>query len=446
MKNLTLLFFILLSSFTFSQKITGIILDFETKKPIERAHIFFINETIYSDQKGEFSFNLKGKKSIDFSVSHIKYTTKKVTYLKTELPPVIFLEQKQETLEGFDIYASKKLENSISFTRLKNMPKGAYSFGSVLNNNKIYVFGGDTSSQYEKNKEGLSQVQIGDETEIMRFLTKPKPISFSNYIGHIQTYDISKKEWNIEEDKITKRAYFNAVSYKDKVFLMGGKMLSKTKSRELLANEIEVVSLTDFNVKKDRTNPHQAVDFGTVLYDDKILSFGGSTKQHTNGRFVYSNDVHVYDVKTGFWHLMAKMPSSKEVPGIIFGDKLYFFGGYKNKNLTAIESFNLKTGRWKKEGKLFRAMKNPAITKDNEFIYIQEKGKILTFDPKMNILNEYIIDLSLHNSKMHFFNENLYIIGGYHSVDFRKFPSSGFYKIEVAEFFKTKPFKSKVLN
>jgi len=44
------------------------------------------------------------------------------------------------------------------------------------------------------------------------------------------------------------------------------------------------------------------------------------------------------------------------------------FGGYNKKNLTEIESFDLKTAKWKKEGTLFRGMRKPAITKDKEFI------------------------------------------------------------------------------
>tara|TARA_B110000208_G_scaffold28706_1_gene37505 strand:+ start:265 stop:435 length:171 start_codon:yes stop_codon:yes gene_type:complete len=38
----------------------------------------------------------------------------------------------------------------------------------------------------------------------------------------------------------------------------------------------------------------------------------------------------------------------------VFEDKLYLFLGYNKKGLTEIESFDLKTAQWKKEGALFR--------------------------------------------------------------------------------------------
>ena len=443
MKSVITFFLLLFSISFFSQKITLKVLDFDTNVPIERAHVFFINKTIYTNEKGEFSFMLKKEDSITFSITHLKYKTKEVFYGKNNISLIIFLTEKQETLESIQINTKRKLKSAIFFKKLQDLPKAVYSFGSIIEDRKIYIFGGDTSSLDEKNKGGLSQVKFSNELEIMKFLTKPKPIRFNNYIGDIQAYDIIDKKWSIEKDKLIKRAYHNAIFYQDTVLLIGGKMLSKKKSRELLADQIEFVELKDLSIKKDETNPHQAVDFGAVFYDDKILVFGGSIKQYKNGRIKYSNDIHFFDLKTGYWYLLTKMSKGKEVTGIIFEDKLYLFGGYNKKNLTEIESFNLKTGKWKQEGNLFRGMKKPAITKDDEFIYLQEDGKIITFKPKTNILKEYKIDLNLKGSEMHYDNEKLYILGGYHVEDFRKSPSNGFYIINVSEFYKTKPINIK---
>jgi hypothetical protein len=445
MKNVIILSFLIFSTIGFSQRITGTILDSETKEPIERAHVFFINKTVYTNQKGEFSFSLNKNETVSFSVSHLKYQAQKISYNKTKEPLVIFLYEKQEMLEGIKISGKKSIKKSIDFTKLNDLPKGVYSFASVLNKSKIHVFGGDASSEYDKNKEGLSQLQFSDQTEIMKFLTRSKAASFYNYVGDIQSYSISQNKWSIQKNKVIKRAYHNAISYKDTVLLIGGKKLSRTKSRDLLATDIENVSLRDFSIIKDETNPHQAVDFGTVLYDNKILVFGGSIKKQNNGKIVFSNDIHFYDLEKGYWYLLTKMPKAKEVTGIVFGDKLYLFGGYNNRNLTDIESFNLNTGKWKKEGTLFRGMRKPAITKDNDFIYLNENGKIVTFAPKTNILKEYKIDLNLNDANLHFFNETLYLIGGYHVEEFKKYPSNGLYSINVSEFVDTRPINSKKL-
>jgi N-acetylneuraminic acid mutarotase len=439
MKNSYIFCFLLYSTAFFSQKVTLKVLDYNTNTAIEKAHIFFIDETIYSNEKGEFSFRLNQLKSVSFSVTHLNYETKKIVFEKGITPKIVFLKEKQETLKGIEIYTNRGLKKTIGFKKLLDLPKAVYAFASVINDDKIYVFGGDTSSEYEKNKEGLSQVQYSNEREIMQFLQKPKPISFNNYLGAVQAYHISNKKWSIEKGKVIKRAYHKALTYKDTVLLIGGKMLSKKKSRELLSSQIEFVSLKDLSIKLDESNPHQAVNFGAAIYENKVLVFGGSIKKHENGRLKYSNKIHFFDLESGYWYLLTKISKSKEVTVIVFEDKLYLFGGYSKKGLTEIESFDLKTAQWKKEGALFREMRKPAITKDKEFIYLQEDGKIITFNPKTKALKEYNIDLKLKGSEMHFSNGKLYIIGGFQVEDYRKAPSNGFYNIKVSEFFKTKP-------
>tara|TARA_B110000967_G_scaffold110969_1_gene113537 strand:+ start:687 stop:863 length:177 start_codon:yes stop_codon:yes gene_type:complete len=58
-------------------------------------------------------------------------------------------------------------------------------------------------------------------------------------------------------------------------------------------------------------------------------------------------------------------------------------------------------------------MRKLAITKDKQFIYLQEDGKIITFKPKTKALKKHNIDLKLKGSEMHFSNEKLYIIGSF---------------------------------
>jgi hypothetical protein len=72
-------------------------------------------------------------------------------------------------------------------------------------------------------------------------------------------------------------------------------------------------------------------------------------------------------------------------------------------------------------------MRKPVITKDKEFIYLQEEGKIITFKPKTKALKEYNIDQTIKGSEMHFSNEKLYIIGGFQVEDYRKALSKVFY-------------------
>ena len=206
MKKLYVFCFLLYSIGFFSQKITLKVLDFDTNIPIEKAHIFFINKTTYSNEKGSFSFLLKKNESISFSVTHLKYETKQVVFERGVTPAVIYLKERQEMLKGIEIYSKRNLKAAIDFKKLLDLPKSVYSFASVISDQKIYIFGGDTSSEYEKNKEGLSQLQFSSGAEILKFLQKPKPISFNNFLGDIQSYDFSDKKWSIQKREASKKS------------------------------------------------------------------------------------------------------------------------------------------------------------------------------------------------------------------------------------------------
>ena len=81
MKNSYIFCFLLYSTAFFSQKVTLKVLDYNTNTAIEKAHIFFTDETIYSNEKGEFSFRLNQLKSVSFSVTHLNYETKKIIFI-----------------------------------------------------------------------------------------------------------------------------------------------------------------------------------------------------------------------------------------------------------------------------------------------------------------------------------------------------------------------------
>ena len=206
MKNSFLLYFLLLSTVVFSQKITLKVYGSDTNAPLEKAHVFFKNKTTYTNEKGEFTFNLKKKNRIVFSISHLKYKTKEIVYKKGSALKIIYLEEQKEVLDEIKIISKNNLKLNLAYKKLQKLPIAVYAFGSVLNKDKIYVFGGDASSKHEKNKEGLSQVQFSNEREIMQFLNKPKPISFDNFMGSIQSYNLKTKTWNHQTEKNYKKS------------------------------------------------------------------------------------------------------------------------------------------------------------------------------------------------------------------------------------------------
>ena len=140
------------------------------------------------------------------------------------------------------------------------------------------------------------------------------------------------------------------------------------------------------------------------------------------------------------------MPTAKETNGVLIDHKIYLMGGMSERRpSSSIESYDLISGRWKKEGDLFESFKKPAITKNNNIVYVFENGKMLTFNTKTKELDEYLIDLDLKESQLFYANNKLYVLGGYIQNSFSVKPSSNLYSIDLNEFERTKVFKSKSL-
>ncbi len=151
-----------------------------------------------------------------------------------------------------------------------------------------------------------------------------------------------------------------------------------------------------------------------------------------------SDKVHLYNIKTGLWYNLATMPVAKEVNGVLIDDTIYLLGGFNNKPSSSIETYNIKTGKWKKEGKLFYGIGKPAITHKGNIIYIFNNGKINTYNVLTKELNEYLIDLPLEGAELYYFDNTLYILGGFRKNSYSISPSKDLFSIDISEFNNTK--------
>ena len=68
---------------------------------------------------------------------------------------------------------------------------------------------------------------------------------------------------------------------------------------------------------------------------------------------------------------------------------------------------------------------------------------LIWYDWLAKILNEYKIDLNLKNAQLHYYENNLYLIGGYKESEYSKFPSSDVYMISLKAFSRTEINNSK---
>ncbi len=444
MKNLLLLLIISFSTnFSIAQIIEGIVLDVKNNNPIKEVHVY-INNMQYgslTNLKGKFkikpSASLSNNDTIYFS--HIGYKKQAFSYSKNKRNYLIYLTIKTNELSEINLVGDKKLNSSLHFNRLTSMKNGLHSFGSVLINDKIYVIGGDASYEVDYFRK---MMDYDLDLSFNQLFNKGRNYWNQIFKGDLLVYNITSDIWETNELKFRKRAFHNLNLLDNKIYVLGGKRYSKNRKFEYLDDKIEVLDLEDEIIKVDNTNPHQAVNFVSFSYEGNLIVMGGSIKKKKNGLKLFSNKVHLYDVKSGLWYELARMPSAKETKGVLINNKIYTFGGFNNSPLKDIESFDLITGKWQKEGELLSALSQPAITHKNDMVYLFENGKMVTYNINSKELKEYAIDLFLNASELQYADGKLYILGGFKNKEYSILPSRGLFRVNLKEFETTKVIKT----
>ncbi|MHC0446238.1 Kelch repeat-containing protein [Flavobacterium sp. 3-218] len=450
---------ILLPLIANAQTISGIVKSQNSNLPVEDANIYALNTQIgtLTNKKGEFSLNNKIKPNDTLQVSHIGYITAKIAvtdFIKSNY--IVSLEEDIETLKNVYITDNRwsKLKSKLDFTKLSPLDHGIYAFGSAVANGKIYVVGGDNSEQWNvltaiKSKNiGGDPTRFSDPTYLNRYLQEiGGDLAKTFYKGDLLIYDPKTDLWEKSNQKFKKRAYHNINFHNNTLYVLGGKRAPLgNKKHEFLDNEIEVFDFNNNTLAIDKTNPHKAVSFASFTYKDNIIVMGGSIKSTVKGVKTFTDKVHLYNLTSGLWYELAKMPVAQEVQGVLIGDKIFIIGNPDNRSFSEIQSFDLTNESWKHEATLLCRLENPAVTYNHDTIYLFEDGKLFVYNTKSKLIKEYYIDLELKSTAMHFINDKLYIIGGYDFTNYYTSPSSKVYSVSLDEFETTRPYRIRVLS
>lgn len=434
------------------QNIKGIVISQKSGLPIEDVNIFALttNSSALTNIKGEFTLRLVNQindKSV-FQFSHVGYITIKMSLndlKKTNFK--ISLSEEIENLNGLMITSNKKikLKAKLDYSKLAPLKYGIYSFGSLLENGKIYVTGGDATykmDSWEKIKHEKIDFTLQDYLRELRFQSNSEI-----YRDKLLIYDIKNDIWEKSELKFKKRAYHNLNYYDNKIYIIGGKSISENAIFQYLRDEIEILDSEKQSIAIDKTNPHQASGAASFTYNDNIIVIGGSTKiSYKNNKKDFTNKVHLYNITSGYWYELASMPTAKETSGVLINNKIYLIGGNDGQPVSRIETFDLTTEKWESEGELFNGLEKPAITYHENIIYFFENDNMYLYDIKTKQLKEYIINLGLKECAMYYYNSKLYILGGRIEDYYSNSPSANVYSIAIDEFKITQLNRIKVLS
>lgn len=447
----SLLLFLFIPLISVAQNIKGTVVSEKSGNPIDDVNVFglFSNTSILTDENGEFNFKLPNDFKEDgvFQFSHIGYITKKITLADLrKLNFKVALSEEVENLSGLTVSNNQKakLKSKLSYTKLASLKYGVFSFGSVLNDGKIYITGGDASytlNTWEKVKKERPDFTVLDYLKEVSLQANSE-----SYKSNLQIYDIKTDSWQYLKLNFKKRAYHNLNFYNNTFYVLGGKTLSANAAFQYLENEIEVFDLNNQTIKIDKTYPHQASNAVSITYKDNIIIIGGSTKAKEKAATAFTNKVHLYNITSGYWYELASMPTAKETSGVLVGDKIYLIGGNNGNPISEIETFDLVTEKWQTEGELFSGLEKPAVTSHDNSIYFFENSKMYVYDIKSKQLKEYAVELGLKDCAMYYDTNKLYILGGSLDSNNSTIPSSHVYSIDVDEFETTKPDHIKVLS
>mgnify|MGYP005990027615 CR=1 FL=1 len=452
--TLLILFLFIAVQATSSQNIKGIVKNNNTKLAIKDINVVIKNKNIgaVTNKRGKFKIYLNQTLSKNDSMvfSHVGYRTKTISLKNySKIDYTIFLEPVLNDLKEITITQKKK---KLTFKKLASLKKGLHSFGSVLNGNKILVFGGDESilnndvrkdmSPERMEKYPMTEMNNMDYRQIVNSLTANSFV-WKKYNNNLFEYDINSNTWKEFSMNAKRRAYHNLHHYKGKLFAVGGKRMSRNRHIEYLENTIEIFTLKNKKVEFDRTNPHKAINFASFSVNENIIVLGGSTKIDIHGNKKYNDEIHMLNLISGKWFELGKMTSPKEVKGILIGNKIFLVGGFHKTALKKIESYDLETGKWKTEAQLFEGVKRPALAYYDGVMYIFENRKLTTFHLQTKILNEYHVDIPIVSSEMYIKNDVLYLLGGIKSKDYATIPSSNLYSIHLNDFSNTRILFSK---
>lgn len=454
MKKLFLIL-LLVPFFSIAQNINGIVVSQKTNLPIEDTNVFTLSNNFrtLTNEKGEFTLEsvskFKDNDIVEFS--HIGYLTLKISWedLKKANFRISLLEA-VENLAELTITANHelKLKSKLNFNKLSPLKNAISSFGSCIKDDKIYIIGGNTSSEsnvIEKLK--AKNINSDDPNFLQKYLNELRfQFNGGTYKGDLLIYDIKADKWETSALKFKKRAFNNLNYYNNTMYVLGGKRISANQKFEYLEDEIEVFDLDKQTIIIDKTYPHKASNAASFTYKDNIIVMGGSVKATEKGASEFSNKVHLYNITSGYWYVLADMPIAKETSGILVNDKIYLVGGNNPKPLADIESFDLNTEKWQTEGELFSGLEKPTVASNNDLIYIFENRKMLVYDTKSKVLKEFLVELNLKFSAMYFFDNKLYIVGGNTFIDYTSSSSANVYSIAIDEFETTKPNQTKTFS
>ncbi len=402
--------------FSLSAQTRGCVIDRETSLPLSNVNIYVQKDSVVlcnTDKNGCFEIKHLNKVDLNDTIvfSYIGYQSIKSTLQKlNDNSYQVSMEEKSQRLQEIAVLG-KKQNYFLTCVPLASLPVNLYSFSGFLYDGKIYVVAGDET--------WVRLAKGGEGTEALEFRSK------AMYI-----YDIAHDEWTKKKQQVIPRSCHAAHLYKDKIFILGGVRYSTNRVFDYTDEHMEIYDLAKDTMYVDSVNPHQAVNFTSFIYGEYLYVIGGAVKER-----VYSDKIHVLDLKKGVWYEIGVIPEEyrRQMNGIVLGHTVYFFGGRRVAPLWDIVSYDLSTGEWKHLGELKEGVSYPGLAINGHLVYIYEKNMLQVYDVNDNSLRSFPVNIGMESAGLFYYKNKLYVVGGCSRNGIYISPTSGVYSIDIKQ-------------
>lgn len=374
MRTALFLCMLFLGTFAGNAQIKGVRVEGEKGQPLPDVTIQMQNDSIFFSHIGYYPFKC--------TLRELERQNYKVT-----------LREQPQSLHEVVVNGERR-PAFLDWTELASLPKPLYSFGGFVLDGKIYIVAGDETQV----RLVISGYRKGTEANEYRSTI-------------LYVYDIATDVWKEHAQGFAPRAGHAVHLFRNKVFVLGGKRFSTNRKLEYTDATMEIYDLEKDTLYIDPVNPHQAVDFTSFIYEDRLYVMGGAVKEN-----VFSNKIHTLDLKRGVWYEQQDViPASLcgRMNGIRVRDKVYFFGGYRTAPLWTVVSYDLQTGRWRRLCNLKDGVTYPGLAAHGDHIYIFENRNLQVYNIQTNTVRMYeLAGVDKENAGLFYWDNKLYIIGG----------------------------------
>jgi len=266
-----------------------------------------------------------------------------------------------------------------------NRPKNNIS--CVLNNDKVYIVGGD---------------------------------AFSVWLSDVEEIDLINKTSKLITPLSSNRSGLGLAKVENKIYSLGG----YNGTNDTWLNSIEIFDLDTLKWEKINPMTSSKSAFGISVFNNSIYIAGGSLSDKA-----FTNKFEMFDTKNQVWNNKSNLLENKAELSLINSEygsrkeiRIYSIGGINEKGiLNTIDEYNIKNDKWRSRSQMSKEKSSVSTVSLGSNIFIMGG-----YDKNQNVLDEieiYNTNLNktqkinnlpepLSNFCSFIYNDEIYILGG----------------------------------